>query len=382
MEIIGRARALLQDAQESKALELLAPEIAKHPENVPLLQAFGEALLEANDVETAYGVLQKACELDADAAQGVEKFFYLGQICGGADGCALMNVAITRLEHQLKCVQEGRTDDEAVKELAGTYRTQESLAAYLISRINQGIFAEIEIWMTDLCMEPEAEQQCDQLISHSLMLDAENPEALSLLALMRISQQRLAEAEEALAKSWLLFSQKKENLENLQVDGEDESLQYIELAQPLLQLARFAVELAQYDLAPQIAGAVSDINDNCLDSFYIEALALTLKAKLLYSRQVAHEDDYSEMDYREIEVASLLSSSDETIQTCVADAKLALTQAYRVLNSHDGEAQDPDLVQQVKEMLAAFGEAVMPESMPERGEDNIDWEAELGEGQG
>lgn len=379
--IIGRARALLQSSQEVKALELLTPEVSKHPQNVPLLQVFGEALLEANDVETAYNVLQKAIELDPEANQGVEKFLYLGQIIGGNDGCSLINVAINKLNDQLqKIMSDDTTDaesDASLKELAKLYNTPDSLKTYLISKINQAIFAEIEIWMTDLCMEPEAEEQCDQLISHSLNLDPENPEALSLLALIRISQQRQAEAEEALQKSWALFSDKKQYLEVQQSkEGEEASFEYIELTQPLLSLARFAVELAMYDLAPQIAVAISEINDNCLDCFYIEGLAYVLKAKQIYSQQAKMESP--DADYRDLDLKLLLSSEDEAIKTCIADAKSALTQGYRVLNSDDAEALDPELVEQVNEMLNALGGPVIAELMPERGGDDLEnWEDEI-----
>lgn len=379
--IIGRARALLQSSQEVKALEILTPEISKYPENVPLLQVFGEALLEANDVETAYNVLQKAIDLDPEATQGVEKFLYLGQIIGGSDGCNLINVAINTLNDQLqKLMSEDTTEaenDTSLKELAKLYNTPESLKTYLISKINQAIFAEIEIWMTDLCMEPEAEEQCDQLISHSLNLDPENPEALSLLALIRISQQRQSEAEEALQKSWDLFSQKKQYLEVQQSkEGEEASFEYIELTQPLLSLARFAVELAMYELAPQIAVAISEINDNCLDCFYIEGLAYVLKAKQLYSQQAKVESP--DADYRDLDLRLLLSSEDEAIKTCIADAKSALTQGYRVLNTDDAEALDPELVEQVNEMLSALGGPVLSELMPERGGDDLEnWEDEI-----
>lgn len=374
-EIIGRARALLQSSQEVKAIELLTPEIKKNPQNVPLLQVFGEALLEANDVESAYDVLQKATELDPEANFGVEKFLYLGQIIGGADGCTLINIAINKLNDQLQQLNADNDTDAALRELAKVHTSKESLQAYLISKINQGIFAEIEIWMTDLCMEPEAEEQCDQLITHSLNMDPENPEALSLLALIRISQQKQDDAVEALQKSWQLFSQKKLFLEQQQTkEGDEATFEYIELVQPLLGLARFAIELAMYDLAPQIAVAVSEINDNCLDCFYIEGLAYILKAKKLYAEKNPVEGDYREMD-----LLPLLKSDVEEIQTCIADAKSALTQGYRVINSAEAEALDPDLIDQVNEMLTVLGGPVISELMPERGggEDDVDWENEI-----
>ena len=42
--------------------------------------------------------------------------------------------------------------------------------------------------MTDLCMEPEAESKCNELIDYSLQLDDNNnPESYSLLSSIRIS---------------------------------------------------------------------------------------------------------------------------------------------------------------------------------------------------
>lgn len=375
-QIIARARALLQSSQEQKALELLTPEVTKNPENPRLLEIFGEVLLELNDVETAYNVFTKAVEIDPQASQGVEKFFYLGQIIGGSDGLALLDVGLGKLQNQLDHVRENKGQDDALLvELSRLYPTSEELVAYLIKKLNQGIFAQIEVWMTDLCMEPEAEAKCDKLIAHSLGLDARNPEALSLLALIRISQQRNEEAQEALQSAWDLFQEKKLTLEKQQtLDGEDSSLEYVELVQPLLGLARFAIELAMYDLAPAISSAVSDINDNALDCYYYEALAHTLKAKLLFSQQ-----NPSEEDYRESELDLVKASSDEAIQMCIAEARSALTQGYRVINSADAEAMEPEVADQVSEMLVSLGGPVMAELMPERRNDDDEdgWEDEI-----
>ncbi|SGZ55022.1 CIC11C00000002017 [Sungouiella intermedia] len=373
--ILQRARALLQSSQEQKALDLLAPAATQNPENPAVLELFGQALLEVNDVESAYSVLSKAVELDPEANHGVDKFLYLGQIIGGRDGCQYLDVALAKLQTQLEKVASNSQDDPALVELAKVYPTSEELSQYLIKKLNQGIFAEIEIWMTDLCMEPEAEDQCDKLISHSLALDDTNPEALSLLALIRISQQRNDDARHALLQSWEHFQHKKQNLEINQAEGgEEASFEYIELVQPLLGLARFAIELSMYDVVPAICSSVADINDNALDCFYYEALSHLLKAKLAY-----HNKNPSEDDYRELGAAVVAKSEDPEIQAAIAEAKLALTQGYRVINSADAEASDPDVVDQVNEMLQELGGPVMSELMPERRNDDDEegWEDEI-----
>lgn len=213
-ELVGQARALLQTLQAEKALELLQPSLESQAQNVSFLQIYGETLLENNDLETAYDVLARACELDPSAEAGSEKFFYLGQMVGGAQGLNALDIGLTKLKNQLSLVQNDAGEDDAVLiELSKLYSTKDSLISYLIKKLNQGIFAEIEIWMTDMCMEEEAESKCDELIDYSLSLDVNNPEALSLLSSIRISQQRNDDAKESLLKSWDLFREKKTRLE-------------------------------------------------------------------------------------------------------------------------------------------------------------------------
>lgn len=367
MTTIEQAKSLLQSSQEQKAVELLAGAIVKEPENVQLLEVFGEALLEVNEVETAYNVLSKAVEKDPEAALGVDKFLYLGQIVGGADGVQLLDVALARLSLQLEQIASSQGENDPVLvELAKLYPSAADLLQYLIRKLNSAVFAEIEVWMTDLCMEEEAESQCDLLIEKLLALDPENPEALSLLCLIRISQQRNDEGKEALTKAWEHFQQRKAVLA-ADADAHDE---LVELVQPLIGLARFAVELAMYDVAPAICAAVSEINDNAVDAYYLEGLAHIFKAKQL------HGGDGSE-DYRETDLGAVVNSANSDISAILAEARLALTQGFRAVNSAAAESTDPDVAVQINELLRPLGGPNMEEILPQKVADDEDWEDEI-----
>ncbi|KAK6455495.1 uncharacterized protein RJT20DRAFT_128749 [Scheffersomyces xylosifermentans] len=391
-EVVAKARALLQSSQADKALELLAPQYETNGENVIFLQIFGETLLENNQLEDAYNVLVKACELDPQAEQvsGTEKFFYFGQIVGGQDGINALDIGLQRLQYQLQLLEgEQGEQDAALVELAKLYTTKQQLRTYLIKKLNQGIFAKIEIWMTDLCMEEEAEQQCNDLIDFSLSLDPQNPEALSLLASIRISQQRNDEAKESLLKSWELFKEKKTKLEDAANElqngaSEDEEkdsfevgLEYVELIQPLSTLARFAIELELYDTAITIASNTQDINDSILESYYYEALANLFNAKKIYFAETGNKNQ--EEDYRDIETKVLSKSKNTQIQSLLAEARSSLTQGFKVINSEAVEDADPGLVEQVQELLTELGGPVMSELMPPRRNDGEEegWEDEI-----
>lgn len=370
-EIISNARALLESSQAEEALEMLAPIFESNQENVRFLQIFGETLLENNDVETAYDVLIKACKLDAHADSGTEKFFYLGQIIGGDDGLKSLDIGLNKLNQQLL---GELANDEVLMELAKLYPSPEQLKKYLVKKMNQGIFAKIEIWMTDLCMEEVAESKCNELIEYSLSLDPQNPEALSLLSSIRISQQRTDEAKEALVNSWKFFQIKKVQLEESanNKEGEDSfevGLEYVELIQPLLTLARFAIELELYQEAVGISSNVTDINDNVLEAYYYESLAHLFSAKQLVENSECE-------DYRDIQIDTLKTSLNPDIINLLTEAKSTLTLAYKVINSESADA-DSDLIEQIQSLLSELGGPIMSELMPQRNIDEEGWEEEI-----
>ena len=386
-QLIADARALLQFSQAEKALELLTPIFESNSSNVPFLQIFGETLLENNDLENAYNILIKACELDPTGDQGTEKFLYLGQIIGGSDGLKYLDNGLNKLSVQLNAINQDKgEDDNILVELSKVYKTKEQLQKYFIKKLNQGIFAKIEIWMTDLCMEPEAEDQCNDLIAYSLELDDQNPESLSLLSSIRISQQRVDEAKEALKTSWTLFQDKKTKLEeaanNLQIDSEEKNqsdsfevgLEYMELIQPLLTLARFAIELELYEIAITISSNSQDINENILESYYYEALANILSAK-----QIAYKIQSSNVeDYRDLEIKELMKSQNSDIKAFIDEAKSALTTRDIRSPKLILLMSDPKLIDQVLSLVDEVGGPIISELMPQRLEaEEEGWEEEI-----
>lgn len=370
----------MQSSQADKALELLAPHLDANQSDVGLLQVYGEVLLETNDLDNGYQVLAKACQLDPQAVQGSDKFFYLGQIVGGYDGLQYIDAGWDRLRAQLDAVEANNADDPMLVELAKVHGTKELLSGHLVKKLNQGLFAKIEIWMTDLCMEEKAEFECDRLIQTSLELDGANPEAYSLLGSIRISQQRPQDAKEAVQKAWLLFLNKKRRLEEAANQAEEAhgdafevGLEYVELIQPLLTLARYTIELEEYDLAVSIASNVQDINEDILEAYYYEALAYLFRARQAHAQEASLTEDY-----RDVDLGAVKKSSNSQIAGFLAEAKTALTQGYRIINSEAVDA-DPELIDQVNELLGQLGGPNMAELMPSRRNDEEEegWENEI-----
>lgn len=354
-ELIAETRKLLGLSQAKEALKLLKSHKTKFGSNVEFLQIFGETYLENGKVEKAYEFLEKSCSMDTEGEFGSEKFFYLGQIIGGIKGIELIDHGIAQLTSKL---QES---------------TQDTERKLTIKKLNQGIFAEIEIWMTDLCMEPEAEQKCDELITQSLTIDETNPESWSLLASIRISQQRDQDALDALSKAWELFEIKKTNLENNsnvntgEIDTEEISIEYVELIQPLITLAKLAIEMGNYELGSVVASNIRDVDEDNVESYYLEGFA-----NYLYIKKSQYDSKFPQYDPEQFDGFVIDSSFGNGFDENLKQAKESLGQVLKLSNQFD---VDQDILQHSGQLVGELGGDKVEEEVNNIDEDN--WEDEI-----
>ena len=129
-------------------------------------------------------------------------------------------------------------------------------------------------------------------------------------------------------------------------DSFEIGMEYVDLIQPLITLSRYAIELEQYDIAIQISNNVQDINENILDSYYIESLANILKLKKFYIQMTKIIKDI-ELS----EILNQVNGDNDEINSILQDVKLSLTMAYKIINSDIGEEFDHGLIEQINQLL-------------------------------
>ncbi|SCV00702.1 LAME_0G11452g1_1 [Lachancea meyersii CBS 8951] len=341
---IEEAKRLLGENNADGALRVLKPYRkslkSTNSSHIELHQAFVEAYLENGQLERAYPLLVKACELDPQGQiGGSDKFFTLGQIAGGSDGLALITQGIENLSGQ-----------------AGDYLKQEQA-----EKIVAGLLSMVEIWMTDLCMEPGAEAQCEELVSKAMEVSEEkSPEAWAALGSMRISQQRFPEAAEAFGRSWHFFQAKKSAFESeVQQGSGNTHTEFANMLQPLLNLAKMCIEMGLYEWALEIEAAVKDIDEDNLESLYLEAFTHYLTCKLelfkLQNPQVeVNPGNVYEFNQHFQELPFV--NANELIQEHGQEARLILT--YMVKLAENGDQNDEvvkELVSGAMEVLSELG---------------------------
>jgi tetratricopeptide (TPR) repeat protein len=388
MNLIHRASVLLPTDPEQALQDLLGFQ-KTYEENSLYLQTLGEAYLENSNVENAYSVLSKACELDPIAQNGIEKFFHLGQIVGGENGVQLLEVGIARLINQAQILQSLSTGeiqadenlDTSVQILLQAYGSEEKINEYIISKLTQGIAAIIEIWMTDLCMQPQAEEECEKWAKSLLEMCFDNPETHSIIASIRISQQMTESAIEEIKTSWQLFQKKKQALEDIantneNIDPDEIEMMYIEMYQPLVTLAKYAIECGLFELAAEIASSARDINEDGVEALYVEGFANYLEALRIQNN---FNDEKSIELGREFESFSLnkdISNTDPSFEF-INNSRLALSSAVKSLHNRDLAAQiDDELKNIINELLEKVG-GFLSKEKDVSGIDETNWENEI-----
>ncbi|KAL8864012.1 MAG: hypothetical protein Q9198_010157, partial [Flavoplaca austrocitrina] len=212
-QLVAKATALLQTSQPDEALPVALKALKRLEKQddalglnaLPVLNLSAEINLELGDADEARNYFSQASRLDPDGSipeslgGGVEKFLWLAQLSdeGGMDSVAWFEKAITILRNDITSTFESALKAQKSKKLAAA------------------LCSVIEIYMTDLSWEQDAESRCESLITEAILIAPESAETLQTLANVRISQERIDEARKALTDSLALWKDLPSGTENV-----------------------------------------------------------------------------------------------------------------------------------------------------------------------
>ncbi|KAJ1621890.1 hypothetical protein T492DRAFT_886219 [Pavlovales sp. CCMP2436] len=162
------------------ALKFYDKALALEPDNCALLDAVGELLMQLDDAERAIAVLQKSVALEPDG--NFAAWTNLGQLLGGATAVQCYEKGIGLLRTRERALRKRTTKGAAGAEARQDLCTAEQNICAALSAI-------AEIYLTDLCDEPDAEAACERAVEQA---------ALQACANLRISQCRPVDAKTAL----------------------------------------------------------------------------------------------------------------------------------------------------------------------------------------
>ena len=134
-------------------------------------------------------------------------------------------------------------------------------------------------------MQPDAEQKCESYLTSALLTSPTNPEALSTLASLRISQSRLSDARSALTRSHEVWK-------SLPADDP-----LVPAYPNRLAFTRLLIECEMYDEAMEVLEGLQEEDDQVVDLWYMGGWCLWLIGQRMKEGEkvAGWEDDWRDI---------------------------------------------------------------------------------------
>lgn len=208
-ELYNAAVQLAEQSQPEEAMEVAKQlwsvvKTRSLGEALPALNLLGEISLELGDASAARSYFEEAAQRDPTGEAegplggGAEKFLWLAQLCeeGGKQSVSWFEKGAKVLEQEIAQLQNGSISGVDADSVA-------VLLAEKKARLAHALCGVVEVYMTDLSWEIDAEERCEKLITHAMAVEEEtSPEVLQTLASIRLSQDRKEDAQAALRRSY------------------------------------------------------------------------------------------------------------------------------------------------------------------------------------
>jgi tetratricopeptide (TPR) repeat protein len=169
---------------------------------LPALNLLGEIHVELGDIEAARTYFQQAAEIDEDGeveeelGGGAEKYLWLAQLSeeGGRDSVDWFEKGASVLRQQIQKLVDKFNGRKVGPEI-------EMLLEEKRRKLATALCGIVEVYMTDLSWEEDAEQRCESLVTEATMVGPGFAEPWQTLANVRLSQDRKEDAKAALMRS-------------------------------------------------------------------------------------------------------------------------------------------------------------------------------------
>nr|POE91152.1 putative assembly chaperone of rpl4 [Quercus suber] len=320
-------------------------------ETLPALNLLGEICIELGDEEGAREHFAKAVSLDPEGkipetmGGGAEKFLWLAQLCedGGKTSVHWFERGAKALQYEIAELERGDV----------TAFTEEQLLMMRVEKkrkLANALCGIVEVYMTDLSWEDDAEVRCESLITEAMTVEDEtSAEVLQTLASVRLSQERKGDAQSALARSIQTWKE---------LDPEDQAVPDFPT---LISLARLLMEAEMENDAMFVLERLIMEDDQSVEAWYLGGWCQYLIAEK--HKQAGENDPKMMPDQDQNAVESAMNGSRHWLNMSL--------KLHKLLDYEDGR-----LLEHAKELVTSLDAVLGPEEDEAEGGDEHydDWD--------
>lgn len=363
-QLYASALDLVEQSQPEAALTV-AKQLWSHvqdrgiTEKLPAVNLLGEISIELGAVESARDYFEQAVQLDPEGkvpealGGGAEKFLWLAQLNeeGGKQSVDWFEKGAKALQHEIAGLEDGRVPGLSEEELL-IMRVEKK------RKLANALCGIVEVYMTDLSWEDDAEARCESLITEAMSVEDEaSPEVLQTLASVRLSQQRHEDAQSALKRSLALW-----------IDLEPEDTAVPDFATKV-SLARLLMEARMENEAMEVLHRLVQEDDQSIEAWYLGGWCQHLIAE--GNKAIADSSNGSAMDTG---AGDTSSTNQSQLQRAYKGSRKWLKTALKLYDQLDYE--DERLFEHAKELVQQLDLVLGPEDDQAAGgdEDESEWE--------
>ncbi|KAJ3119446.1 hypothetical protein HK100_000319 [Physocladia obscura] len=277
---------------------------------------------EHNHETAALEYLRRAVGLNA-ARMGPAAFLSLAQLCVGAEAVSFYNQGIAALSDELDVLvadDNGKSDDE--------HEHGEEIDA-LKRKISGALCSISEIYMTDCCDDPLAEQHCSSCTARAIELSPLLPEVHQTSASVLLSKCDPDAATSAILTSTSLWS--PANMDSWPPYP------------TRVATAKILMEVSLYDNAAVVLETALQENDEDLEPWYLFSWCY-------YQMGGGDDDDGNDDDMGEDNATENVSLEDKV--DCFVDAKECLERLFELASKQNEFDVDPNMLEHANQMLS------------------------------
>lgn len=265
-QLYASALELVEQSQPAEAL-VAAKKLWSHVKNgsvtekLPAATLLGEISIELGAVDSARDYFLQAVQLDPEGkvpealGGGAEKFLWLAQLCeeGGKQSVGWFEKGAQALHYEITALENGTGVPPGIDE--------DSLLLMRVEKkrkLANALCGIVEVYMTDLSWEDDAEARCENLITEAMSVeDDTSAEVLQTLASVRLSQDRQDDAQSALKRSLAMW---------LDLDPEDPAVPDFPTK---VSLARLLMEANLEIEAMEVLHRLVQEDDQSVEAWYL-----------------------------------------------------------------------------------------------------------------
>uniref|UniRef100_A0A0X3Q812 Assembly chaperone of rpl4 n=1 Tax=Schistocephalus solidus TaxID=70667 RepID=A0A0X3Q812_SCHSO len=333
------------------------------------LQASAFILLELGKVEEARKLLNRAVSLSPD--EGYEKYMYLAQLSEKKDAVELYLRGISVVNAAMEKAPDTAPQTAEATEDEGTVEPPPPTKAELKRALSNAYCAIAEIYMTDLCDEPEAEKECLAAVESATKADEKNPQAWLVTANFHLVKAQKQVARAALERCLSLYwprveaaisdlqgekedeesedgkdTEKNTEDEDMDTDSLDNRLDLEELSgipfEAHISMARMMMELEMNERAADVLEALLEEDDENAEVYYLISMVGQQLWKESDPERLRHYATMAKLFCAKEGDTELADEMDTLLQTLPAERTPSVSMGDGPMSSDSEDAEEKE----------------------------------------